>query len=317
MKRILLLIFVLMVSVFIFGCNSSEKTSQDEIQQNEEPQQKVETDEEIIKDLVTAFGGKLQNVSLLAPQEVLVKSLEENYADYVVPALLEEWKANPQKAPGRMVSSPWPDRIEITSIEKTSNTAYTVQGDIIEVTSTEQETGEAAAKQPVTLKVKKADGSWLIHEVTLGTRAEKEEATDEEEAEDNKIVYKNTQYGFTFTLPETWRGYSIIDDQWEGVSIGDSEEQGTAVTGPMILIRHPQWTDENKRQDIPIMILTISQWDSMQKEEFHIGAAPINPKELGRNQDYVFALPARYNFSFLTGFEEVEDILNNHPLQPL
>jgi len=38
--------------------------------------------------------------------------------------------------------------------------------------------------------------------------------------------------------------------------------------------------------------------DSLQQEKFHIGAAPINPSELGRNTKYVFALPARYNYAF-------------------
>ena len=307
MKRILLLTFILTVSVFLFGCVNSEKTSQNEEQQREEPPQNAETDPEMIKNLVTDFGGKLQNVSLLAPHDILVKSMEENYAAFVAPALLEEWKGDPQKALGRMVSSPWPDRIEIISIDKIAEGEYKVQADIIEITSVEEEKGGVAAKQPITLTVKKVNGGWLINEVTLDTRAE----------ETNTVVYKNTQYGFSFTLPETWRGYSIVDDAWEGLSIGGSEEQEVAETGPVVLIRHPQWSGQNQRQDIPLMILTISQWDSLQKEEFHIGAAPINPKELGRNTNYVFALPARYNYAFPTGFEEVEDILNNNPLKPL
>ena len=61
----------------------------------------------------------------------------------------------------------------------------------------------------------------------------------------------------------------------------------------MISIRHPQWTAENPRQDIPIMIFTIEQWNSLQQEKFHIGAAPIGPTELNRNEKYVFAIPAR------------------------
>jgi len=44
------------------------------------------------------------------------------------------------------------------------------------------------------------------------------------------------------------------------------------------------------------MVFTLSQWDSLQKYKFHIGAAPIGPSELGRNTKYIFELPARYNF---------------------
>jgi hypothetical protein len=46
-----------------------------------------------------------------------------------------------------------------------------------------------------------------------------------------------------------------------------------------------------------------------------VGAAPVGPSILGENTSYVFALPARYNYEFLTGFEEVEEILENDSLQ--
>lgn len=105
-------------------------------------------------------------------------------------------------------------------------------------------------------------------------------------------------------------------DKWEGLAFEEPQGEKVVVTGPMIYIRHPLWTTENQRQDIPIMIFTLAQWDSLQKEEFHIGAAPVGPRELGRNGKYVFALPARYNFAFPTGYEEVENILKNNPLQP-
>lgn len=63
------------------------------------------------------------------------------------------------------------------------------------------------------------------------------------------------------------------------------------------------------------MIFTTDQWNLLQQEKFHIGAAPVGPSELGHNSSYVFALPARYNYAFPTGYEEVEKILENHPLQ--
>lgn len=63
------------------------------------------------------------------------------------------------------------------------------------------------------------------------------------------------------------------------------------------------------------MIFTLAQWNSLKEEKFHIGAAPIGPSELGRNNGYVLALPARYNYAFTTGYEEVEQILNNKPLK--
>ena len=87
-------------------------------------------------------------------------------------------------------------------------------------------------------------------------------------------------------------------------------------TGVMLSIRHPLWTSSSPRQDIPIFIFSLTQWNSLTKEVFHIGAAPIPPSELGRNGRYVFALPARYNYAFPTGYQEVEQILQSNPLHP-
>lgn len=120
------------------------------------------------------------------------------------------------------------------------------------------------------------------------------------------IVYRNDDYGFDLALPDPWAGYAVIADTWEGAAPGGPVIE----TGPMILIRHPLWTEAVPRQDIPIMVFTAAQWDAMQAEEFHIGAAPIGPSELGRNATHVFGLPARYNYAFPEGFEEVDDIIS-------
>jgi hypothetical protein len=130
------------------------------------------------------------------------------------------------------------------------------------------------------------------------------------------LQYVNNQYGFSFNLPESWRGYTIVSDFWKGDSLDASGNLvlGT-VSGPKISIRHPNWSYSAQRQDIPILVFTISQWNDMQSDKFHIGAAPINPSELGRNSKYVFALPARYNFSYLPGYEEVDRLIQAHSLQ--
>jgi hypothetical protein len=132
--------------------------------------------------------------------------------------------------------------------------------------------------------------------------------------EQQQVIYTNTQYGFSFSLPLSWEGYQIIESKWEGYT-PDSQGNVIVEQGPMISIRHPEWTSTNPRQDIPIKVFTLAQWDSLQQEKFHIGAAPIGPSELGRNTRYVFGLPARYNFSFPIGFEEVEKILESKHLQ--
>jgi hypothetical protein len=129
----------------------------------------------------------------------------------------------------------------------------------------------------------------------------------------NSISYTNSQYRFSFSLPTTWKGYSVVTDTWSGDTNGPNGDVVVAA-GPIISIRNPLWTARSPRQDIPIMIFTIAQWNSLQQDTFHIGAAPIGPSELGRNTTYVFALPARYNYAFPTGYEEVEQILKGNPL---
>jgi hypothetical protein len=130
------------------------------------------------------------------------------------------------------------------------------------------------------------------------------------------IEYRNTEYGFSFSLPLSWEGFSIVTQQWEsfpnhtnGTASGD-----TPVYGPEILIVHPLSTVEHPRQNIPIMVFTMAEWDQVLQAELTVGAAPIPPSELGRNATYVFALPARYNYAFPAGYEEVAKILEGNPL---
>jgi len=133
----------------------------------------------------------------------------------------------------------------------------------------------------------------------------------------SRIIYENSKYGFTFSLPTSWQGYQTVKEEWEGLSLEEGENGKVAAKGLLLKIRHPLWTEEQPRQDIPIMVLTLDQWADLQAVKFSIGAAPIGPKELGRNDKYVFALPARYNFAFLTGHEEAEAILTQDALVPL
>lgn len=128
------------------------------------------------------------------------------------------------------------------------------------------------------------------------------------------LVYHNAEYGFSFDLPASWAGYSVIPDTWIGTVSDPSKGDVPATQGPLISIRHPAWSAQQPRQDIPIMVFTLAQWQALQRQEFVVGAAPIGPTELGRNAAYVFALPARYNYAFPEGWQEVEQILSAAPL---
>lgn len=124
----------------------------------------------------------------------------------------------------------------------------------------------------------------------------------------SQVVYRNEQYGFQASLPDNWRGYTTIAGTREirAVATGD-----VVATSPTIKIRHPLWTAPNPRQDIPVDIYTLAQWDKILHEQYSVSAAPIPPSELARNSRYVFALPARYNYAFPEGFEEVDQLISS------
>jgi len=137
-------------------------------EENKNVEKKEKTDDvENVKSLVTNFGEKLKMVSVLAPEDILLESIEENYSEYISTNLLEKWKQDPQSVPGRLTSSPWPDRIDILNLEKVSEDEYEITGEIVEVTSTNQSSDEATSKIPVILKVINDNGKWVIDDIMM------------------------------------------------------------------------------------------------------------------------------------------------------
>jgi hypothetical protein len=115
-----------------------------------------------VTQLVEEFGRKLQAVSLLSPN--VAEEMSREYSEFVAPDLLNYWLLDPTLAPGRMVSSPWPDRIEISSITQASDGTYVVAGEIVEITSSEMVSGGAAHTIPVRLTLQWGGDRWLITE---------------------------------------------------------------------------------------------------------------------------------------------------------
>src|SRR5262245_35445362 len=105
-----------------------------------------------ITTLVTDFGGYEKSISLQAETELLKSDIQNNYGKFVTDALLQQWRTDPKHAPGRLTSSPWPDRIEIDSIAP-QGAGYTVSGHIVMMTST----GESS-QVPVVLIVLQENG---------------------------------------------------------------------------------------------------------------------------------------------------------------
>ena len=125
----------------------------------------------------------------------------------------------------------------------------------------------------------------------------------------NLVTYANSQYGFSIPLTSDWKGYTVIMRQWDGLTITTSENKITD-HGPILVLRHPAWTNTSPREDMPIMIFTPTQWDLVINDKMSVGAAPFSPSLLGRNSNYVMALPARYNYDELPGYQEVDKLVH-------
>lgn len=127
-------------------------------------------------------------------------------------------------------------------------------------------------------------------------------------------TYRNDKYGFKVKLPESWKGFKTVESQKD---IFGTNGEGVIGHFPEIEIVHPLSTTQNPRQNIPIFIFTADQWKHVGNEkdgDWAVSAAPIPPSELGHNNKYVFALPARYNYAYLPGFEEVQQIIDGKSL---
>ncbi|MFU2158288.1 hypothetical protein [Caldisericum sp. AR60] len=108
-----------------------------------------------ITNLVEGFGKTLSKVDMVALSDIVSQNIKELYSPFLTNNLLSKWTFEPSKALGRVCSSPWPDRIEITSMNKLDKFTVKVKGYVVWVTSGGNGTLEVSEKVPVVLIVKK------------------------------------------------------------------------------------------------------------------------------------------------------------------
>jgi hypothetical protein len=160
-----------------------------------------------------------------------------------------------------------------------------------------------------TRSLRSVNAAALILALSVSGSAQQEPSTCQKHQaarrQTGTIEYRNREYGFCFVLPESWKGYRVLWSEWQGSVLTTNGEVAHVLQGPRLQIRHPKWTQENPREDMPIMIYTIAQWN----ESPVVSAAPFDPAELGRNHKYVFAVPPRWDYDSSEGYEEAEKIL--------
>lgn len=116
-------------------------------------------DEAQVRAFVTEFGAKLALVPTSADQKTFQTAVVKEYGDFVAPSLLEYWKQNPDRAPGKATSSPAPSGIEITSVSADDADTYEVIGYVVETTNAAD---DPAIMEPMMAVVKRISGKWTI-----------------------------------------------------------------------------------------------------------------------------------------------------------
>ncbi len=107
--------------------------------------------------VLSGFGANLKNVPLLGDDAAVTTAIEENYGVYVTPELLTDWKENHSRAPGRVTSSPAPDRLGITSMTAQGEGRIAV-GEVILTTAD----GEVVDTVPFVAQLIPTENGWKI-----------------------------------------------------------------------------------------------------------------------------------------------------------
>jgi len=128
------------------------------------------------------------------------------------------------------------------------------------------------------------------------------------------LRYCNSEYGLTFFLPESWRGYSIVTGQWEAEAYSPVADKLVAADhGPMIVFRNPKCKTSDPHQDIPVLMFTRSQWDAFHDGKLGSLYAGGVIYEMWHNDKYVFGIYSRYNANdSVKGWDEAAAILTRN-----
>lgn len=208
------------------------------------------TNDATLRAHIAEFGTKLQLVSLLAPADDLRASMQTHYAAYIAPELLAQWQADPTQALGRRTSSPWPDHIDVVSIEQIGEGAvYRVEANIIEVANDSAMGTQPFAVQPVSFSVESLNGRFFIVAVEKGSYSQ--------------LPQRQSVVGFWECLPKKGTGphtdecaFGIAKDQSDGHLAVDTNLMSTI----------PDFTvgDKVRVEGVvtPVMALSSDRWQS-------------------------------------------------------
>jgi len=124
-----------------------------------------------IYQVVGEFGARLKDVVITTSDQDVITAVDFNLKQLITDRLYQVFVQDKIRIPGRYVSSPWPERIEINSIQMLDSGSYTVHGSQVVMTDDTVAHGGNAGEEPITLTLKKVSGVWLIDDVIRGPKA--------------------------------------------------------------------------------------------------------------------------------------------------
>ncbi|MDD4062691.1 MAG: hypothetical protein PHV25_02930, partial [Candidatus Pacebacteria bacterium] len=180
MKKYILIILLVVATILVFTINKNQ-----------------DNDRQQIEGVVSEFGLKLKNASLLSSNTPL--ETKENYEGYISPGLMDQWVNDPMVVLGRLTSSPWSEGIIIDKINKSGPNTYNVSGRIINKTSDNLD-----ESQSIEISLIKLEGRWLIDRIQLIPKNDPLE-----------------EFNFSFKYPEELTNY-ISSGEWN-IEITESQ----------------------------------------------------------------------------------------------
>jgi len=94
-----------------------------------------------------------------------VAGIDSNLKRLITDCLYQEFTTYTDVVPGRPLMGSYPDSIRIDSVQKLDGTSYTVKASIIRMTDPQQDWSGSAGEIPITLTLKKINGTWLIDDL--------------------------------------------------------------------------------------------------------------------------------------------------------
>ncbi|MHB8070419.1 MAG: hypothetical protein ACYDHF_00505 [Candidatus Cryosericum sp.] len=123
-----------------------------------------------IYQVVGEFGARLKDVVITTSDQDVITAVDINLKQLITDRLYQVLVQDKIRIPGRYVSSPWPDRIEIDSVQMLDSGSYTIHGSQVVMTDDTVAHGGNAGETPITLTLKKVNGVWLVDDVVGGTQ---------------------------------------------------------------------------------------------------------------------------------------------------